>query len=184
VLKSEIALGFLLATAIWTVIGLFFTPSHLEALKDFAGPTATVFAATVAGWVAYRLGKAQVDVAERNWRTSNEKIVLELFEKRLAIFEEIRDVIGEVVRSGQAKQEVQFRYVKAIDRVAYFFGDEVNDYLNGLYKDLLHLDSANYMINQVGMSAKRMQHFAAISDFYKLAPSLFRPYMRAHQRAD
>jgi ABC-type Co2+ transport system permease subunit len=57
-----------------------------EFFKDFAGPIATVVAAGAASFVAYSLGKAQTaaarmqaQVAKKNWRTANEKIVLELF---------------------------------------------------------------------------------------------------------
>ena len=63
-------------------------------LINLAGPIATVFAAGAAAFVAYRLGKSQIavaktqaDIAQRNWETANERVVLELFEKRLAIYE-------------------------------------------------------------------------------------------------
>ena len=82
-------------------------------VRDLAGPIATVLAASAAAFVAYRLGQSQIsvartqaEIAERNWQTSNEKIVLELFERRLAIYEEIRGVIGEVTRSGKAPNDV------------------------------------------------------------------------------
>ena len=71
-------------------------------IRDLAGPFETVIATGAAALVAYRLGQSQIsvaktqaEIAERNWQTSNEKIVLELFERRLAIYEEIRGVIGE-----------------------------------------------------------------------------------------
>jgi shikimate kinase len=70
-------------------------------VKDWAGPLATVIAAGAAAFVAFRLGQNQIsvartqaEIAQRNWQTSNEKIVLELFERRLKIYEDIRDVIG------------------------------------------------------------------------------------------
>jgi hypothetical protein len=52
--------------------------------KDFAARIATVIASGAAAFVAYRLGqnqimvaKAQAGIAERNWHTENEKVVLE-----------------------------------------------------------------------------------------------------------
>jgi hypothetical protein len=72
-----------------------------QVIKDLGGPIATVIASAAAAFVAYRLGKSQIavakmqaDIAQRNWRTTNEKVVLELFERRLAIYDGIRDVIG------------------------------------------------------------------------------------------
>jgi hypothetical protein len=47
-----------------------------EIFTDLAGPVATVIAAVAAAFVAFRLGKAQVEIARRNWQTANEKVVL------------------------------------------------------------------------------------------------------------
>lgn len=77
---SGIAIGALLATAFWAVVAVFGTGTTVWT-KELAAPAATIFAAIAAGWIAYRLGKnqiivaqAQTDIAERNWKTSNEKI--------------------------------------------------------------------------------------------------------------
>jgi hypothetical protein len=84
-------------------------------IKDFAGPLATVLAAGAAALVAYRLGQNQIsvartqaEIAQQNWQTSNEKIVLELFERRLTIYEEVRSLIGEITRSGTATNDALF----------------------------------------------------------------------------
>jgi hypothetical protein len=144
-LRAEILLGALGATAVWAVAAIFVS-GPLD-VKDIAGPIATVFAAAMAGWIAYTIGRRQVEVAEKNWKTSNEKIVLELFDKRLAIFEDnIRAVISEVMRSAEATDEVLFRYDKAIDRVPYFFGEEVQNYLNQLRHHLIELGLAVTMM--------------------------------------
>ena len=104
--------------------------------KDFAAPIATVIASGAAAFVAYRLGqnqisvaRAQADVAERNWKTQNEKVVLELLERRLEIYENIRKVIAEVMRSGAATDDTYWRYLNAIDQAPYLFGPEVETYL-------------------------------------------------------
>jgi 2C-methyl-D-erythritol 2,4-cyclodiphosphate synthase len=79
-----------------------------QTIKDFAGPLATVIASVAAAFVAYRLGqnqmmvaRAQANIAERNWQTENEKVVLELMERRLAIYKSIREVIAEVMQTGK-----------------------------------------------------------------------------------
>ena len=105
--SSEIAIGALGATAFWSVFVLF--GHDFASLKDLAAPAATVFAAITAGWIAYHLGQSQIrvartqaEIAERNWKTSNERIVLDLFDKRLSLFEDIRLIVGEVARNGTA----------------------------------------------------------------------------------
>jgi hypothetical protein len=164
-------------------------------LRDLAGPVATVIAAGAAALVAYRLGQSQIsvartqaEIADRNWQTSNEKIVLELFERRLAIYEEIRVVIGEVTRSGAAPNDLFFRYGTATDRAPYFFGQEILDYLETIRMHLADLELSNTMLNSPNVAdramwaEKRKTHFLGVTGFYKESPTLFRPYIQAHQK--
>jgi hypothetical protein len=155
-----------------------------------------VIAASAAAFVAYRLGQSQIsvartqaEIAERNWQTSNEKIVLELFERRFAIYEEIRSVIGEVTQSGAAPTDVFFRYGAATDRAPYFFGQEIQDYLQAIRMHLANLELANTMLNSQSdpdrramWAEKRETHFLGVTDFYKDSSTLFRPYIQAHQK--
>ncbi|MCK1400118.1 hypothetical protein IVB45_18525 [Bradyrhizobium sp. 4] len=186
-MKYEIALGALLASALWIVVAITAGAPTIQALKDFAGPIATVFAASVAGWVAFTLGRAQVAVAERAWQTSNEKIVLDLFDKRLSIIEDVRSLIGEVVRNGRAPDEHYYRWLRATDRVSYFFGPEVEAYIERLRQSLIKLEHANSMlethVERPIWAEVRRRHFEAVVDFYKEAPPIFAPYMKAHQKA-
>jgi hypothetical protein len=164
-------------------------------IKDLAGPIATVIAASAAAFVAYRLGQSQISVAksqaaiaERNWQTTNEKIVLELFERRLPIYEEIREIIGAVVRNGDASIGDLHSYGKATDRVPYLFGPEVQAYVEQMRLLLIDLQLANKMMRNMldpdrpSWIKKRHEHFAAVTKFYTDAPGIFGPYMRAHQK--
>ncbi|MGY3117655.1 hypothetical protein ACVWXQ_001592 [Bradyrhizobium sp. S3.14.4] len=191
---SEVALGVLAATAFWLIVAILVgDPARF---KDYAAPASTVFAAITAGWIAYRLGQSQIavakvqaDIAERNWKTSNEKIVLDLFDKRLAIFEDIRGLVGEACRSGTAPDDLFFRYGRAIDRVPYFFGEDVQKYVEKIRLHLINLNLANTMMQNLidperpTWVKRRGDEFVAIAKFYEEAPRLFGPYMKAHQKA-
>jgi hypothetical protein len=109
---QEIILGALCATAFWSIVTLFTSISD-STIRDLAGPVATVLAAAAAAYVAFTLGRSQIAVAKlqagiakRAWQTSNEKIVLDLFEKRLAIYEEIRATITPINSSGNTTDEI------------------------------------------------------------------------------
>jgi hypothetical protein len=54
--------------------------AHPSALKDFAAPVATVFAASVAAWIALRLGKGQVAIARSQADIARDKLKFDLFE--------------------------------------------------------------------------------------------------------
>jgi hypothetical protein len=164
-------------------------------IKDLAGPISTVIAAAAAAFVAYRLGQSQIsvartqaDIAERNWQTSNEKIVLELFERRLAIYEQIRGVVGEITRSGTAPDDILFRYGTATDRAPYYFGQEIQDYLEAIRNHMIDLELSNSMLknptvpDRATWAERRKNHFLGVTDFYKETPALFKPYIQAHQR--
>jgi hypothetical protein len=167
----------------------------LATIKDFAGPLATVIAAGAAALVAYRLGQSQIsvartqaEIADRNWKTSNQKIVLELFERRLAIYEATRSIIGEITRSGSAPDDVLFRFGTATDRVPYYFGQEIQDYLETIRIHMIELELSNSMLknptvpNRATWAERRKNHFLSVTDFYKKSPALFKPYIQAHQK--
>lgn len=164
--------------------------------KDFAAPIATAIASGTAALVAYRLGqnqtsvaKVQADVAERNWKTQNEEVVLELMERRLAIYENIRAVIAEVMRSGAATDDTYWQYVKAIDQAPYLFGPEVETYLEKMRLHIIELQLGTSLMAdntspdyQNGVEIKHRE-FKMIIKFYEEAKPIFGPYIRAHQRA-
>jgi hypothetical protein len=166
-----------------------------QLIKELAGPIATVFAAAAAAFVAYRLGKSQIavakmqaDIAQRNWETANERVVLELFEKRVAVYDGIRDVIGEVTRSGSVPNDLYFRYIKAIDRVPFLFGKEVKIYLETIAEHMNKLGLAGTMLEDPNCADRgkwaqtRSDQFLAVTAFYTEADEIFGRYIRAHQK--
>jgi hypothetical protein len=158
--KLEILIGALIPTAFWAAVAVLLNGSPIN-IKDYAGPAATVIAAASAGWGAYRLGQAQISVAERNWRTANEKVVLELLERRLATYDGIRDVIGEVARSGNAPDAQHMNQLG----LAYTTLADPNCADRGKWA-------------QVRSSAFRSVTRFARND------AIFGPYLRAQQRLD
>jgi hypothetical protein len=168
-----------------------------EFFKDFAGPIATVIAAGAAAFVAYTLGRSQAKsasvqarVAKSNWQTANERIVLELFERRIAIFEGIRKVVASVMASGQPSDQTYRDYLSATEKAAYYFGPEVNEYLETIRHLILDIESGNivmrddfhpHRIEAVQNHTKRMTE---LSEFNGRAKILFGPYIQAHQKAE
>ncbi len=125
---------------------------HYDALKDFAGPVAQVIAAAAAGSVAYYLGKSQAqsarsqaETAKRNWQTANEKVVLDLFERRFAILLAVREVVAEVVTSGAINGNRKMAFFRDIGQTPFLFGPEVAQYVEELGKAIDTVDFANRM---------------------------------------
>jgi hypothetical protein len=74
-LKHEVALGALLATAVWAVGTLLFSSGSIPISKDLAAQTAIFLAlSTAAAWAAYRLGQAGASVAKADVMTADQAI--------------------------------------------------------------------------------------------------------------
>lgn len=165
-----------------------------QLFRDFAAPVATIIASGAAAFVGYRLGqnqimvaKAQANIAERNWQTANEKVVLELMERRLAIYEGIREIISEIMRTGTANDDIYWRYAKAVDQIPYLFGPEVETFIEKIRVHIIELQLGTSLMDttspdyQKGVEI-RHREFKAIMKFYEEAKPIFSPYIRAHQR--
>jgi hypothetical protein len=69
-------------------------------------------------------------IAYRQWRTAQNKLKLDLFERRLAVYEAARGFISSVMTSGKTTQDREFEYLTGIRGAKWLFGDEVVQYLD------------------------------------------------------
>ncbi len=77
----------------------------------------------------------------RQWRTAHEqrkiaqqRVVLDLFDRRMEVYDALRVVLGKIVRSGATTNEDVFELVRAKDRVSMLFGEEVITYTENLWE--------------------------------------------------
>src|SRR5215471_8413613 len=75
-----------------------------------------------------------VVIAWAQWRVVRRREVMELFERRVAIYEALRKVIGQVIPTGKVTDKDLHDFVVATDRTRFLFGDDVVKYVDGLYK--------------------------------------------------
>jgi hypothetical protein len=128
-------------------------------------------------------------VAYFQWRTAQQKAVLDLFERRHAIYEIVRKAVGTMISSSLAfdqKQETEF--LEAKERAYFFFGDDVGDYLTKLWDDILDVRTADAESRDEQnsaargeMAAKRRAALTRITQFYSTGQPLFAKYMRFSQ---
>jgi hypothetical protein len=147
-------------------------------VKDFAGPVATVVAALSAvGVTGY--------FTWRQWRTAKDKLLLDLFDKRFALYEELR---AAVVRRGIDQNSV-LDFKRAISRAQFLFGPEVQTFLEKTAKDL-----SRAMVEQIrepsAVAEDQREAYQAdlialldrLSNFFNAFDKLIAPYMSHHQR--
>ncbi|MDH7796448.1 MULTISPECIES: hypothetical protein [unclassified Beijerinckia] len=67
-----------------------------DLFKDFAGPVATVTAASVAAKITYTFSKAQRDIAQRQVEINTEKFRHDLFEDRFNVYHTVVDFLYQI----------------------------------------------------------------------------------------
>jgi hypothetical protein len=128
-------------------------------------------------------------VAFFQWRTAQQKAVLDLFERREAIYQVVRKAVSTVASNAAAfdpAREVEF--LQAIERAYFFFGDDVVDYLKQLWEDITEVQTADAELKDEknpaargDMVAKRRVAMDRITQFHTTGQPLFAKYMRFSQ---
>jgi hypothetical protein len=149
--------------------------------KDFAGPLATVIAAGAASFITYRFSNAQR-------RATEMRLVLDLFDRRWDVTQELRSAISDMVQHGIVPGKSYWQYLRASQRAAILFGPDVTDYLETVRQAMIRheaeKDRARSDDDAVRGPAVDIQAdtFTVISDFYKNFDPLIAPYMQIHQK--
>lgn len=146
-------------------------------------------------WVEYSKALATpaiallaIVVAIMQWRTAHQKVVLDLFERRMKVYSEIRAVIASVIGSGKLPNEKHFEFIRAIDGAKFLFGRNVNRYLDELNTTLAYFHEADEEYGPLEGQARaeaiqrRRKHFDEIQKFYRIFDPLVEPYVAMRQR--
>lgn len=68
-------------------------------------------------------------IAYRQWRTAQNKLKLDLFDKRMLVYQAVRDTLGHIASHGKISQEQQIKYLTGIQTSQWLFGPELHTYL-------------------------------------------------------
>jgi len=107
------------------------------ALKDFAGPVATIFAASVAAFIALRLGSGQAAIAKSQAAIARDKLKFDLFEMRYDIYSKVKELI-EYTQSIHDFERIDATRVRAL----YVIPDCVGTDSRSLRRVVIHLGFA------------------------------------------
>jgi len=131
-------------------------------------------------WIIAAIRSALVlAVGFLQWRTAHQKAVLDLFDKRFKIYETVKNCVDLVGTNPEDfGNERQKEFLKAKNKAYFFFGNEVNDYIERLRKDLLTVyDTTRFEATM----ADREEAISRISKFAEHGQPLFAKYMRFPQ---
>ncbi|OCJ68620.1 hypothetical protein A6U97_08190 [Agrobacterium tumefaciens] len=139
----------------------------------------------MSAWATTVISGLVLVVAFMQWRTAHQKVMLDLFDRRLEIYRQVWEAVGAVVRSGRGDDESQMAVMRAADKAMFLFGSDVSDYLKDLADTLHKLEWANRQIQDEptpSVSDRRLKLFRKVVRFYEDGAELFRPYMRMDQK--
>jgi hypothetical protein len=139
-------------------------------------------------WVAVAIAFGVLVVGYAQWHTANQRVVLDLFERRLKIFDALDEAISEVMRVGEVERDALGRYLTAKMSARFLFGDDVMTYLDALWKDLVSLSTVyrNEVIDtrkdRAQAIEKKFEVLERVLQWAERAPPMFAPYMRITTR--
>jgi hypothetical protein len=120
-------------------------------------------------------------IAILQWNTAREKVLLDLFDKRFAVYDELRLIVSR----GGIDQTAIFEFKTAASRAQFLFGPEVQTFLKEREADLSREMVERTVQPRPSPEDQRVQVARAdrLSDFFKDFDQLVAPYMNHHQKA-
>jgi hypothetical protein len=141
-------------------------------------PLVTAFIAAIVAVIAFL-----------QWRTAREKVLLDLFDKRFAVYDELRAVVGRRHTTGIDQRDT-FDFARAASRAQFLFGPKVRTFLDETQIDLNRaMTERNLQPRPVPedqsetVRAELVARLNRLSDFSKDFDVLVAPYMNHHQKA-
>jgi hypothetical protein len=148
------------------------------------------------GWVQYlqalstpALALLALAVAVGQWRLAHQRIVLDLFDRRMAKYEALRGAVAQVVTSGSARNEDSLAFARAANDVEFMFGPEVKAYVDSIHNAMIkHHALEMTWEKEVGEQREKAydrmsKHFETIAGFYDEFPKKLKDYVRVDQKA-
>src|SRR6266404_7220601 len=117
----------------------------------------TLLIAAIVAWIGYL-----------QWRTAQQKAVLDLFDKRFKIYETVKNCVDQVSRNPQYFSEREKELLKAVNEAYFLFGDDLHSYLETLRQDIVYVRDFDTQGPGAGAAGdKRMQAMIRINEFYQ-----------------
>lgn len=69
-------------------------------------------------------------IAANQWRTARNKLKLDLFEKRIVVYDAAREAINQLMNGAEPTLELQFKYLDGIAGARWLFDEDMGKYLN------------------------------------------------------
>lgn len=152
---------------------------------EFLRAIAPVIAALIAGFVAWRFGLKQTANSEQQAKTAKDKLRLDLFEKRLTVYEAAKNFLHTACTIGDVSPKDEIDYMAGVSAAGWLFDEEIYKYLaNDLWNLTTDLHQKNQelqgLINQEtrkNLADERNLVFKKIVSQNQVLRDLMKPYL-------
>jgi hypothetical protein len=128
-------------------------------------------------------------IAFLQWRTSHHKFMLDLFERRVEIIDDIRGVAADIQMHGQYTNKEIFKFLRSTRDAEFLFGKEITSYLDRTRTVLNEIHSLEGTLRTTEsqearepamktLEAKQKELGGFLEEFTKLVT----PYVQLHQK--
>lgn len=119
----------LLGTVIWGYGDLFFPEGSNGNGLEFSFsslPLAEVSSALLTPVIAFLAAY----IAWRQWKTAQNRLKLDLFERRFSVYDATKGLIASIMQTGKATDENMFKFLAATKEAKWLFDDQIASYLD------------------------------------------------------
>lgn len=82
-------------------------------------------------------------IAWQQWKTNQQKLNLERYDRRLVVYEEVMKILSIIVRDADAEYEDLLKFRTSVSEADFLFGEEIPVYIDEIYKRGINLHRWN-----------------------------------------
>lgn len=129
-------------------------------------------------------------IAFMQWRTAHQKVVLDLFDRRLKVYNELEEIAAEIEINRAVTDQAAARSRQAFLQAKFLFGADAFGEINKFYKAVrrfrrIPTATGLYISEQENFNAMVSNNSSAIetiTNFRQQMPNTFEAYMRMDQK--
>jgi len=78
-------------------------------------------------------------IAWQQWKANRQKLVMDRYDRRLRIYEEVRKILSIILRDAKASTDDLLKFRTSVSEADFLFGPEIMAYIDEIYKHGLSL---------------------------------------------
>lgn len=148
----------LLGTLIWGYGDLFFTEdsnANRLGLSFSSLPLVEISNALLTPVIAFLAAY----IAWRQWETAQNRLKLDIFERRFSVYDATKSLIASIMQTGKATDENMFKFLAATKEAKWLFDDQIASYLDDkIWEKAVDLQTLNSELEGLPQGRERTEN--------------------------